>query len=403
MRRTSLLLLSDIHFGKYADSPDFVNDPSILQHQLRCSVPMKQALIDKLKGEAFDGILVLGDITSVGSPSEFVGCTKVLKEIGDALGISPNKIFHSFGNHDLDWSISKLADGKEDDLYHKVAASVGSLFVDVNTNLQTNGPLPGSGYYETEKYCLYILNSGYFSVHNQVYKHGRLGKEQMDWLKKIMASADTRKWRIVMLHHHPFNYPYPTPIEDISCIQEGADLVELMGDKGIDIVCHGHRHHPRLHTELKSEWHSPITFISAGSLSVNPMFRNKGEIPNCFHILHLEERVNEAAIGELHTFKYSSSEGWIPARYEPSLPLDDVRKFGILSTRVERISAARKVIEENDQKCELPIKSNLSEALQCTSLSELNSVFEQAAIDLGGKKIGKYPNEVMVIREGDAN
>ena len=72
-----------------------------------------------------------------------------------------------------------------------------------------------------------------------------------------------------MLHHHPFNYPYPTLGRDISLLDEGAELLDISGKAGINLICHGHRHHPKAHNEQRDDWKNAITFICAGSFSVN--------------------------------------------------------------------------------------------------------------------------------------
>ncbi len=81
------------------------------------------------------------------------------------------------------------------------------------------------------------------------------------------------------MHHHPFNYPFPTISEDISQIKEGVEFIELAEKNGVDFVIHGHRHHPKVKTVLP-EGYAPITYFCAGSPSVNAEHRSNGEIPN---------------------------------------------------------------------------------------------------------------------------
>lgn len=405
MERASLLLLSDIHFGQFADSPDFVLNPDQLKHHLNSAVSMKSALIDTLKDQTLDGVLVLGDLTSVGSPAEFAGCMKVVHEIARELSVPYEKVFCSFGNHDLDWDISRLAEKDNDELYYKVAATVGSLFAVNSHPVAHEGPLPGTGVYETAKYILFVVNSGYFCVHDQTHRNGRLGTDQIKWFSEAVKNYDSRdKWRIVMLHHHPFNYPFPTFVEDLSCVAEGAEMVAAIGDGNIDIVCHGHRHHPRLHTEMQTGWASPVTFLCAGSLAVNPDHRNKGEIPNCFHVLHLEDRLEDGvAFGELRTFQYSSPEGWVPADFSPSVPLDGSQKFGALCGELKKTQEAQAVVAAATASTEeayvsLPAREELPPVLQCLSLKELNTVLATAAEAAEAKMIGKYPDDVILKR-----
>ena len=219
-------------------------------------------MVGTLTGKQFNGLFVLGDITSVGAPAEFVGCSKVVHEIANQLKINRNNVMFSYGNHDVNWHISKLADLEEkDSLYLNVAASTGAIFCK-NQDFCDAHDIPGTGVFIREDFVVFVANSGYYSTHNQEYSHGKLGPEQLAWLRgAIDKHSSASKWNILVLHHHPFNYPYPTAVEDISCLTEGAELVDLIGQSKIDIVCHGHRHHAKLHTAWQTGWVYPKQFF----------------------------------------------------------------------------------------------------------------------------------------------
>ena len=284
MRPLSVLILSDIHFGRDAVSDDFALENSPPPHKIQNAVPMKRNLIENLSGKNVEAILVTGDLTSAGGPSEFQACRNCIVEIAETIGVEKENIFFAFGNHDVNWPISKLSDDEhgtaiKDELYVNVAASVGHIFIQ-NLNDYESGPIPGSGLFCRDKFVLYVANSGYFSAHNQQYSHGKLGPDQYDWLKNsILKHSNISKWQILMLHHHPFKYTYPTLVEDISCLEEGSEIVDLIGSSNIDIVCHGHRHHPKLFTDMRTNWNTPITFFCSGSLSVNERHRRLGGLP----------------------------------------------------------------------------------------------------------------------------
>lgn len=313
-RKLTFLLISDIHFGPSAFSVDFALKDAPPKHQISAAVPMKPSLIEALLDKSISVLLASGDLTSTGSPSEFDQCSATVFEIGSALGLQNENIFFTFGNHDVDWRVSSLAteDGREKDpLYTKVAGKIGGIFVK-NPTPSSEGPLPGCAVYERAGFALFVANSGYYCSHAQAYRHGILGEEQLKWLEGSLSAiaSDDLCWRILLLHHHPQNYPYPTPTEDISCLHEGSELLELIGKSRIDIVCHGHRHHPYLRTMMLSGWTAPVTFLCAGSLAVNEVERRLGEIPNVCHVVNLESRNPDgAAIGNVLTYKYTTSLG----------------------------------------------------------------------------------------------
>ncbi len=405
-KELTLLLISDIHFGVSAFSADFAVSGSPPKHLISGAVLMKENLIDTLSSRTIDVLLVSGDLTSTGSPSEFKECYDTVSEIGRALRIRAEDTFFSFGNHDVDWRISSLANQKgapPDDLYRHVAGALGDLFVK-NPAPSSPGPLPGCATHERDQFLLIVANTGYRCAHDQKYSHGALGREQLDWLERVCKpSADDFRWRILLLHHHPHNYPYPTHVEDISSIQEGAELLELIGKSKIDIVCHGHRHHPVLHTMMRDGWYNPVTFLCAGSLAVNEVERRHGEIPNVLHLVHLEKRDEQgAAIGTVSTYKFLTSQGWTKTAYSKEVPLDGEQRFGSIAGEEERTNEARQMINsaitsDSSDYVPLPGYESLAFSLRCLPVHFLNDLVKKVAFDSFSRKVlGLYPDEVVL-------
>ena len=141
------------------------------------------------------------------------------------------------------------------------------------------GPVPFCGVRLEEDFIVFLLNTSWQCSHDQSIPHGKLSTEQLQWFKKASEKyRDDKKLKIVLIHHHPMQYSFPTPTHDVSMIEEGSELVEIAAQNGINLIMHGHRHHPRALTRLENGWKSPITFICAGSLSVNAKHRAFGEI-----------------------------------------------------------------------------------------------------------------------------
>jgi len=248
-----------------------------------------------------------------------------------------------------------------------------------------------------------VANSGFNSSHNQKYAHGQLGGEQFSWLKAALQGAkDTAKWRILLIHHHPFKYSFPTLVEDISCLEEGSELVDILGHSGIDLVCHGHRHHPKLFTELRAGWASPVTFLCAGSLGANATELSNGEIPNLFHIVSLNSRdsLNSAAMGSVETFKYFSPEGWIPVENSLLVPLDPLHHFGSVATEAEIGNDLRMVITNTiatgplEPTVDMPLLEALPYSLRCLPVDKLNDILKKEANATSSHRaLGRYPDD----------
>lgn len=409
-RETSLLILSDMHFGSFSEFADVPGVQAIPENPRMDATPVTQKLVGSVRkaGIRIDGILVTGDLTSKARPSEFYECIAAVNEVRHSLGVEEKSVLYTFGNHDTDWVISRLADATDqrpsDHRYKDVAASVGAAFTNPNPDM-SSGPVLGSGVIEYPTYRVIIANTGYYSTHDQQTKQGKLGRKQYDWLSlQLQQRFDKSRWTILMLHHHPFNYSYPSHATDISCLDEGAELVDMIGQSDVDLVCHGHRHHPKHFTVLQNGWLHPVTFFCAGSVAVDAQHRSNGKIPNLYHVITLQTREpTGAAVGVIRSFEFSISKEWIPTTYSNVVPLDPVQKFGSCATE----SAQRALIEHmlNDlleasdsNYCELPTFGNLPVDLQCMPLLMLNKAISEIADILMCRVIGKYDDEVVLQR-----
>jgi 3',5'-cyclic AMP phosphodiesterase CpdA len=409
MERTVLLILSDIHFGRSAVAHEFATAGERPSHEISNAVSMKASLILRAKELHPTAILVTGDITSIASPAEFAGGVRIVAEIAEELGILPENRFFTFGNHDVNWRVSALAKADEkfgeDDGYAQVASRMPAIFVE-NRNCDVAGPVPGAGLFRRAQFDILVANSGFHCVHDQAYPHGQLGGPQLQWLREsAMSSRDRDKWFILMLHHHPFSYPYPTPGLDLSTLEEGAELLDLVGKAGLDLICHGHRHHPRIYTQMRHGWRAPATFFCAGSVAVAEYHRNNGEIPNLFHVITLETRSPEgAAVGTVTTFEYSSCQGWIPSRPSPSVPLDPSQRFGSCATAEMQRSSCASLFKNRLESSsipfiELPAFAELPLCLQCISRADLKQLVVSCAADLDCDVVGDYPEPVLLKRK----
>ena len=213
---------------------------------------------------------------------------------------------------------------------HRIAGMTPNVFVS-HPNSATIGPMPSSALYEASDFQLFVLNSGFYCARDQQVQHGKLGIQQLDWFRQVLLQRDLGKWGILMLHHHPFLYPYPSPVPDLSDLEEGAEVLESIGAAGIDFVCHGHRHHP-IHVNGNEETAGKhlITFLCTGSMGVGPAERANGQIPNMCHWVNLRQRsTTGSAEGEIHSFEYIHVDGWTYAReVQTGCPINLIQSFG---------------------------------------------------------------------------
>ena len=329
--------ISDIHFGEFARTNEFTLPGQAAKGETTGAMPLADGLTDILKKREVKYLFVGGDLTSRARPQEFHYCEKKIQSIAQQADIPISNIIWGIGNHDIDWNISKLYElyksEREDvcsiarSLYRKIANNAAYHCTETHPKWTKTGPVPLSGIIETDEFVAFVLNSAVNCTHDQSFAHGKLSDEQLTWFEKAAKEyVRTKTWKIVLMHHHPHNYSYHIPSLDISALEDGSRFSDIAGSTGINLVLHGHRHHPRAETVQKSHWKNGVTYICGGSLSVNAEHRSNGDIPNTFHILCLSD---EPGILTLSNYEYSASEGWVPIRcYKPETPLDAKMKLG---------------------------------------------------------------------------
>ena len=380
-----IALISDIHYGELATCSEFaLKGQDIKTGNVDSTNSLLRGVTEILKEEGPEYLLIAGDLTSGGRPVEFKYCYQTIEKLGEDIGVDPSKILFCIGNHDVDWGITSIADkfvtdDKDDrnymrNFYQYLASSV-SVRVLKNQASQKLCPnykdawgTPFAGVVEYENCVMFVLNSGHLSAHNQEYKHGVLTTDQMHWFTKMAKEYQKcEKIKLVLLHHHPFNYPNYFPGLDISTLEEGANLSDICGKNGISLVLHGHKHQPAAKTRMESDWKNTVTFICAGSLSVDASERAKGEIPNTFHLIDYNSP-NEII---LKNYSYSMADGWSLATYSKATPVDGIMKLG----RVVNPELVNKFIQELPPNQWIPLE-NLDYELQSLTKNELKNYIE---------------------------
>lgn len=400
-----IAFISDIHYGKLSRTNEFKVPGEPIDDETFGAPSLENGMVSLLKEYTPKYLFIGGDLTSIGSPQEFYYCEKKIFEIADKVGISNDNIICGLGNHDIDRKIAALADEYKDldielqnliqERYQMITAFGASVCLRRMPQPLEKGPVPCSGVIEKEELIVFLLNSSLYCNGKQTYPHGKLGANQLNWFEKVSKkySSDERI-KIVLLHHHPVNYPYPTLSHDISTVEEGSELLSISGRHGINLILHGHRHHPMATTKSESGWVNPVALVCAGSLSVNAKGRNNGEIPNTMHILELK-KAGEPII--LYNFQYTEATGWTGYENENSYKSVDFKmKLGKIPNKNEIEKAIVKITERKGY----VTWEELDECLQFMPVYDLNQRF----LTLLPKEYdiyGKFPDKVAIIKRSE--
>ncbi len=400
-----IAILSDIHFGKFCRASSFHVPGEENQDRCKGVYPLEQGLIELCNKMEPQYFFVAGDLTSLGNPQEFFYCEQKILEIAKRTGVNINNVFCVLGNHDIDWNISKIGTNTQstnkeiDNLvkgkYQMMAANCAKISMEyLWKNYRDYGPAPFSGTVEKDDFVLTVLNTGQFCTHDQKFSHGKLEQKQMQWFEKASEKyKNDVRTKILLMHHHPFNYSYPIPGIDISTIEEGAELMDLAAQNGIDIIIHGHRHHPYIKTLQIGSGKKPLTMICAGSLSVNAEHRNNGEIPNTVHFLDIDKEKDYYIV---YNYKFTDAEGWEKIdRNCKETPIDTVMKVGKIFSKNE----IRGAIEKYRSFENAPLSwENLEECLQFMSYEQLNKLFDEI-LRPTHNIVGKFPEQVVLLKK----
>lgn len=401
-----LAVISDIHFGSLSRSSEFAVPGEKARDTIQGTHSLEDGFVKLIKEHNVKYLVIAGDLTSVGSPQEFYYCEKKILSMAHKADISTDKIIISLGNHDIDWRITQIHEQYTEsdtppylrklikEKYENISAHVSTHNMVTLMQPEKKGPFPYSGVLEKEDIIFFVLNSGFQCTHDQSIKHGKLSNIQLDWYGKISECfVDDPRKKILLLHHHVHNYKYNLPGLDISTLEEGAEIESLSGKIGIDLIIHGHRHHPRATTRFETGWKKPVSFLCAGSFSVDSTHRSYGEIPNTFHIVEFTEDNN---ILTLFNYQFKNSSGWIPLEKNcDETPLDHKMKLGCLMTDKELIDEIQK-LPFNDTWVKW---EELSDRLKCVPCNELNEKIWE--VHSQNYKIGGgFPKEIMFQKKG---
>lgn len=273
--------------------------------------------------------------------------------------------------------------------YQQIAASTATHVFEIISS-PTEGVASFSGIVDSPEFIVFVLNSSLFCGPEQSLPHGKLGKTQYNWIEdKLNYYHSDKRNKIILMHHHPIVYTYPIPEWDTSAIEEGSSLAALAGNLDVSLIIHGHRHHPIVKTVKENSWNNEVTFLCAGSMSVNSNHLSNGDIPNTMHVL---EFLDDRGTYKLYNYEYNGVEGWVPTKYRPAVPLDDEMYIGKI---IDRSQASEMVKKWEDVKD--PINwTDLDEDLRYWGYNEVTQLFKKI-MSPKHSVIGEFPEPIVLL------
>ena len=186
------------------------------------------ALLHDLSGLALDHIVITGDLTHIGLPSEFQQARQWLETLG-----SPTDVTIVPGNHD-----AYVRTPWQDTF------ALWMPYMVSDPELQTEEQqAPGRSFFPSTRVRGHVVLIGATSARPSApfFATGSLGSAQMDRLGDVLDRTRRQGLFRILLIHHPL---MAAMVGWRKRLTDGAALRTLLARHGVEMILHGHAHRP---------------------------------------------------------------------------------------------------------------------------------------------------------------
>lgn len=255
-----IIHLSDLHISKDFNRKNIKKFKFALKHALK---------------KTFDHLVITGDLSDNADEQDYIVIRQILKQYNL---LDSNKTSIIIGNHDIFGGVQTAADVfnfpskcKSVNYNYQVSTFIShfeELFVDCH-------------FASSDKFFPYYKNLGsigivginsianYSKISNPMASTGKVGKQQLIDLQKIIAIAGCQQQpKIALIHHHFYknNFKATSPqntlwnkIESYTLrLKNKKKIIKTLKECGIELVLHGHSH------EVLKYERKGLLFVNAG-------------------------------------------------------------------------------------------------------------------------------------------
>lgn len=306
-RKLRIAIVSDLHCHP-EDKQNYKNNATILFTDKLRDIS-KEHPIENLKElrvndkiDDVDIVLCPGDFTNQSDKQGLISGWDFVNEISNIF--NAQYIYATLGNHDID-SRNKFTE-------YSFTFPKG---IKKNFPLKDNdiGDFWNKGFtfIENDEFQLLIINSTHFHTHtpkneidNQAVK-GKIEQGSIEEIEKYLVENKTDKIKIMLCHHHPQQHSR-SGLGEHDFIENGENLLNVVGKYGFDLIVHGHKHDPWFGNYTTSEGYK-IPILSSGSFSATNQISYCYKV-NYFHIIEIYKGVKTNGI--IKTWNFKNKIGW---------------------------------------------------------------------------------------------
>jgi predicted phosphodiesterase len=196
-----------------------------------------------------DHVVITGDLSQSGRKQQFACVREVLKDYDD-----PQRLSIVPGNHDVSYRDFITKGRAKPDHPAKLTGFLKAFSHVIPAQLPPEIGLTKDGVFPSVKFIgeggsvalIGIDTTRGFSTHMPgLNSLGIVSRSQFAALREILESkALESRTKIVLMHHHPMIIPYYNWFDNLKSLMRSKQLLDLLYDRHVDLILHGHKHHP---------------------------------------------------------------------------------------------------------------------------------------------------------------